>query len=309
MSKAKKKTEPKEESVEEVKEKTNAVAVTKPAALPAYMQQAIESEDDGLDEIEEGDIRIPFFKVIQSNAAQLKKQEAEYINGAEQGDFSLHDHHWSGEEGIFIVPVKCRMKYIEWEPQEGGGSKFIAAHTAAIMAEAERIETPEKKYWALKNGNEIIKTADWFVIVYDNVKKTAHQAVLSLKKTSLSAHSDMSTVLKAKKMEMGAPAYMSLFRVTSTYESNEHNSWYGLRLRRLGFHHECAGLGEAGQAFDNLCLSPEEAEKLALTGASMLKGVSAGKVRAEEEAEQEGSAKAAKSSPKVEDELEDEIPF
>lgn len=300
MAKAKKKKT--EEEVE--KEKSKAVAIKK-SAVPAYFQQALDSEDDGLEEIEAGDIRIPFFKVLQSNSAQLKKEEADFIKGAEQGDFCLYDKHWSGEEGIFVVPVKCKMKYIEWEPQQGGGSKFIFAHTAAIMAEAERVEDKDKKWWKLKNGNEIIKTADWFVLVYDKAKKQPHQAVLSLKKTGLSAHSDMSTVLKAKRIEDKAPAFVSLFRATSCYESNDANSWYGLRLKRLGYHHECAGQGEEGKDFENYCLTPEEAELLATTGAAMLKGVSEGKVKAEEVVETEKQEGPANSS----DELEDEIPF
>lgn len=301
MAKAKKK-----EIESQAEEETKAVAKTDAAPLPAYMQKAMTVEDDGMDEIEASDIRIPFFKIIQSNSAQLKKQEKEYIKGAEQGDFCVHDAHWSGETGVLVIPVKCKMKYIEWEPQESGMSKFVAAHTASIMAEAERIDDPKlkKKGWFLKNGNEIVKTADWFVIIYDEVKKTAHQGVMSLKKTGLSAHSDMSTALKSKKMEFGAPAYVNLFRATSFYESNDDNSWYGLNLKRLGFLHECAGLGDDGDKFDNLCLSPEEAEKLAESGAGMLQGVSDGKVKAEEVVEQEGSAKSS-----AEEAGEEEIPF
>ena len=306
MTKAKKKEETEEtESVKESKKKSREVAKVE-SAVPAYFSKALEVEEDGLEEIESGDIRIPFFKVLQSNSAQLKKQEAEYIKGAEQGDFCLHDNHWSGEEGIFVVPVKCKMKYIEWQPKEGGGAKFITAHTATIMREAVRNEKERK--WELKNGNEIVKTADWFVIIYDKAKKQLHQGVMSLKKTGLSAHSDMSTVLKTKRMEQGAPAYLSLFRATSLYESNEDNSWYTIKLRRLGFHHECAGLGDEGQKFENYCLTEEEAELLATTGAAMLKAVSEGKVKAEEEAEKQEGPKSSEGK-KVAEDTEDEIPF
>lgn len=303
MAKAKKKEEP--EAAKESKKKSQEVAKVE-SAVPAYFSQSLEIEDDGLGEIEAGDIRIPFFKTLQSNSAQLKKQEADFIKGAEQGDFCLHDRHWSGEEGIFLVPVKCRMKYIEWQPKEGGGAKFIAAHTAAIMGEAVRNDKERK--WELKNGNEIVKTADWFVIIYDKAKKQLHQGVMSLKKTGLSAHSDMSTVLKTKRTESGAPAFMSLFRATSIYEQNEDNSWYTIKLRRLGFHHECAGLGEAGQEFENYCLTEEEAELLATTGAAMLKAVSEGRVKAEEEAEKQEGPKSSEGQ-KVAEETEDEIPF
>lgn len=305
MAKAKKKEET--EAVKEPKKKPQEVAKVE-SAVPAYFSQSLEVEDDGLDEIEAGDIRIPFFKVLQSNSAQLKKQEAEYIRGAEQGDFSLHDAHWSGEEGIFLVPVKCRMKYIEWEHKEGGGAKFIAAHTAVIMGDAIRFDDPKKKGWFLENGHEIVKTADWFVIIYDKAKKQLHQGVMSLKKTGLSAHSDMSTVLKTKRTECGAPAYVNLFRATTLYEQNEDNSWYTVKLRRLGFHHECAGLGDSGQEFENYCLTEEEAELLATTGAAMLKSVSDGRIKAEEEVEkQEGPAPS--QGKKVSEETEDEIPF
>lgn len=308
MAKAQKKEEPETEEKPSKKAKETKEVAKVESAVPAYFSQSLQVEDDGLDEIEAGDIRIPFFKVLQSNSAQLKKQEAEFIKGAEQGDFCLHDSHWSGEEGIFLVPVKCRMKYIEWQPKEGGGAKFIAAHTAAVMGDAIRSDDPKKKGWFLKNGNEIVKTADWFVIVYDKAKKQLHQGVMSLKKTGLSAHSDMSTVLKTKRTESGAPAYVNLFRATSIYESNEDNSWYTIKLRRLGFHHECAGLGESGKEFENYCLTEEEAELLATTGAAMLKAVSEGRVKAEEEAEkQEGPASS--QGGKVAEETEDEIPF
>ena len=118
----------------------------------------------GLENIDRDDLAIPFLKLLQSGSDETKKRHAKYVDGAEAGMFynTVTKKLYDGEKGILVVPVFYKMTYPEWAPFERAEGRPI--HTdrgPEIMSQTTKAGNKD----VLANGNEIIKTANHFIII------------------------------------------------------------------------------------------------------------------------------------------------
>jgi len=84
------------------------------------------------------EMQIPFIRVLQALSPQLNKKKPEYIEGAAQGDLfnTVTGEHWSGEEGVTLIPCFQTTKYLEFTPREswGAGSRVRSTRTATCCS-------------------------------------------------------------------------------------------------------------------------------------------------------------------------------
>ena len=119
----------------------------------------------GLENIDKGDLALPFLKLLQSGSDETKKRHAKYVNGAEAGMFynTVTKKLYAGDKGIQVIPVFYKMTYPEWAPFERAEGRPIHNDRGPeVMAKTKQNDRNKDM---LDNGNEIIKTANHFVII------------------------------------------------------------------------------------------------------------------------------------------------
>ena len=97
-------------------QETSDIATKQGGALATL--DFVQDSGMGLENIDKGDLALPFLKLLQSGSDETKKKHAKYVDGAEAGMFynTVTKKLYSGEKGIELIPVFYRMTYPEWAP-------------------------------------------------------------------------------------------------------------------------------------------------------------------------------------------------
>ena len=142
----------------------NAVAKKKETAVSTdVMDDILEFAGEGA-AYDSSEMQIPFVRILQAMSPQLKKREAEYIEGSEQGDMfnTVTKQYWTGEEGVTVVPCFQTTKYLEFIPREqGGGFQGELAANDPMVTGAKRDGSKE----VLSNGNEQVKSDQHYCLI------------------------------------------------------------------------------------------------------------------------------------------------
>jgi len=214
----------------EIAEKKATKAVT-------MFDDSLLSGGTGLEETTTEDFAIPFIRVLQPMSPQLLKNEGSYIPGAEAGQLlnTVTGKTYDGEEGLSIVPCAYTKKYIEWIPRNKGGGFVNANHDISILSKCTRDE--ETNRFITANGNEIVETAQYFVLVLD---PEPQQAVMALTSTQLGVSRKWLTMLRMSKVQnkkgesVDAPMFAYTYRLTTTTQSNDKGTWHGYSVNQEG---------------------------------------------------------------------------
>tara|TARA_R110002096_G_scaffold87392_1_gene200581 strand:- start:3321 stop:3785 length:465 start_codon:yes stop_codon:yes gene_type:complete len=144
-------------------QETSDLTVKKEGALTTLNFEA--DSGMGLENIDKGDLALPFLKLLQSGSYETKKKHAKYVEGAEAGMFynTVTKKLYSGEKGIEVIPCFYKMTYPEWAPfDRSEGRPVHNDRGPAVMAQTTKGSGTKD---VLANGNEIIKTANHFVVI------------------------------------------------------------------------------------------------------------------------------------------------
>jgi hypothetical protein len=216
-----------------------AVAETKATSVaPAdLMDMFEENAGAGLEHIGSDEMQIPFVRILQALSPQLNKQDALYIKGAEQGDIfnTVSNRIYKADEGLVVIPVAFETKYLEFQLRASGGG-FVGERNPndPDLAQTRR-EGPAE---ILPSGNELVRTHQHLVLVYDEDTGEYEPAVMDMKKTQLKVSRKWNSQRKSVRA-MGKngmfllPIYGTAWRVTTIAESNDQGSWYNFRIERV----------------------------------------------------------------------------
>jgi hypothetical protein len=192
----------------------------------------------GLEETTTEDFAIPFIRVLQPMSPQLQKQHGSYVAGASAGDLynTVTGEAFDGEKGILVVPCAYNKKYIEWIPREKGGGLVNPNHDISILSRCTR--DPENRRYYTETGNEIVETAQFFVLAVSN--GIAQQAVLAFTSSQLGVARKWLTMLRmarvqnSKGVSVEAPMFAYTYRLSSTVQSNDKGSWNAYTVNQEG---------------------------------------------------------------------------
>jgi hypothetical protein len=212
-----------------------------------------EVDYDVLEEMERPDfardeMAVPRLKVAQGLSPQLNKTKAEYIKGISAGDFFLNvtKEFWPGEEGVFLVPAAFHTTYVEWVPRSSGGGlvadrsdeEGIAELWARLRdAERSRLRREGGKDVArarTQDGNEIIKSADYYVLRVDPGTGAFQECVFTLGGTQGGKSRAWNTTINSRLLKRSDGRTFKplpcafMYHVTSVAESNDRGNWYGI---------------------------------------------------------------------------------
>jgi len=195
------------------------------------------SEGTGLEETTVEDFAIPFIRVLQPMSPQLNKASGSYVEGASAGDLynTVTNSVYSGDKGIVLVPSAYIKKYIEWVPREKGGGLVNANHDISILSECKK--DPESRRYYTKDGNEIVETAQFYVLVLD---PEPQQAVIAFTSTQLSVARKWLTMMRMARVQnsqgqhVEAPMFAYTYRLTTTSQSNDKGTWNSFSISQEG---------------------------------------------------------------------------
>jgi hypothetical protein len=166
---------------------TESTAMTKAASkelAAMYADAGIEERaGEATENMGQDDYAMPFLALLQSGSPQVKKTDARYIAGAEDGFFfntvekTVYD---PADDGLVFVPCAYRRSYVEWKPREAGGG-FCGEH---LPGEEPKSYPDEKNRDMLENGNELKDTRYWYGYVV-NADGTFDAAVIGMTRTQL----------------------------------------------------------------------------------------------------------------------------
>ena len=186
----------------------------------------------GLENIDKGDLALPFLKLLQSGSYETKKKHAKYVEGAEAGMFynTVTKKLYSGEKGMNVIPCFYKMTYPEWAPfDKSEGRPVHSDRGPEVMAQTTKSGTKD----VLANGNEIIKTANHFVIILGD---RPEKALMSLKTTQLKTSRGWNSLMdnemiisKTSGKSIPAPAFSRVYKINSV-ENTGNFTWHGMTV-------------------------------------------------------------------------------
>ena len=189
----------------------------------------------GLENIDRDDLAIPFLKLLQSGSDETKKRHAKYVDGAEAGMFynTVTKKLYDGEKGILVVPVFYKMTYPEWAPFERAEGRPIHPDRGPeIMSQTTKAGNKD----VLSNGNEIIKTANHFVIING---ERPEKALMTMKSTQLKVSRQWNSLMENEfendpksGKSLQAPTFSRIYKLNSV-ENTGTFTWHGYNINLI----------------------------------------------------------------------------
>jgi len=216
-----------------------AVATKKNAELSTdVMDDILEFAGEGA-AYDSSEMQIPFVRILQAMSPQLKKREAEYIEGAEQGDMfnTVTKQFWTGEDGLIVIPCFQTTKYLEFTPREqGGGFRGEIAATDPILQRTTRQGAKE----ILPTGNELVKSDQHYCLIV--AEDGSYQpVVIDMKSSQLKVSRRWKTQVALQKVKhpktgqsITPPLFANQWKFTTVEESNDQGSWFNYQIELVG---------------------------------------------------------------------------
>ena len=187
----------------------------------------------GLENIDREHRSMPFLKLLQSGSYETKKKHAKYVEGAEAGMLynTVTGKLYSGEKGIEVIPVFFNMTYPEWAPFERSEGRPVHNDRGpGIMVKTTQNEQNKDM---LENGNQIIKTANHYVIILGD---RPDRALITMKSTQLKESRNWNSLMENEfeidpktKKAVPAPIFSRIYKLNSVENSGSF-SWHGYKV-------------------------------------------------------------------------------
>ena len=188
----------------------------------------------GLENMDKGDLALPFLKLLQSGSDETKKKHAKYVDGAEAGMFynTVTKKLYDGEKGIEVIPVFYKMTYPEWAPFERREGRPISNDRGPEILKETTQNNSNKD--VLSNGNEIIKTANHFVIING---ERPEKALMTMKSTQLKVSRGWNSLMEDQfetdpktGKSIPAPMFSRIYKLKSVENAGSTFSWHGYNI-------------------------------------------------------------------------------
>ena len=189
----------------------------------------------GLENIDKGDLALPFLKLLQSGSDEQKKKHAKYVEGAEAGMFynTVTKKLYDGEKGVDVIPCFYKLRFPEWAPfEKSEGRPIHPDRGVEILSQTKKSGVKDM----LPNGNEIVKTANHYVIIYG---ERPEKALLAMKSTQLKISKQWNSNIQnefeidpeTKKAKI-APRFSRIYRLKSVEQIGSF-TWQGYSVSLL----------------------------------------------------------------------------
>lgn len=229
-----------------------AVVEEKNAAVAVMGMDFAADAGAGMEGAGQDSFAIPFLSVLQKGSPQVDEASGQAIDGAKAGMLydNVNNRLFNGKEGVIIVPCSYRREFLRWASRDSGGG-FKGAFSPEDVAEMRnrgqiveyegRLYAPEADGSVNPNKSDRFNdTRNHYVLVIDAATGAWTEALLSLTSTQIKKSKMLMSALAAVKLKNGAgqmytpPTFANLVRVTTTPESNDKGTWFGVKFELTG---------------------------------------------------------------------------
>lgn len=214
---------------------TETLPTTTSGNLPASAARMAKlSKSKHHDKFEAGDLMLPWFQIVQTSSGYMKKNNAEYIKDASEGDLidTLSKRLRSSQT---IILVKFETHYTTFKP---GGGKLVKQWFTDPTGYNAASFPPGKDYGKKIDGegNEVQKVPMYYVLMVDMEKGTAIPASMAWGSTQAKKVKRVNTLARAdltdpeSGLPFTPPIYARLFDITTRIETGGESgdkSWGG----------------------------------------------------------------------------------
>lgn len=189
----------------------------------------------GSEEVTNSDVTLPRLQIIQDLSPQHKKNKAEYIEGAEVGDFFNTVSNEVYKDRALIVPVYFKVEYVIWKDQAAGGG-FFGSFDNELEAKRELPNAIEQG-GGKEEEYEVVETNVHFVLLIDEEASTpenpvVEQAVISMSKSQNKVSRNLNSMVRMA----GGDRFSRIYALSSVDDKNkagqEYKNW---RVKPMGW--------------------------------------------------------------------------
>jgi hypothetical protein len=208
---------------------SNDLTETKTGTAIALDDELLKMGGMGTENVQAKDVLIPRLTILQGLSPQVMKKKAEYIEGAEVGDFCNVATGDIYKESILVVPCHFATAYIEWTKNRGG----LAGNYGDDPAILKQTVRNEKNENILPNGNSVQETAQWYCLLQDGASWT--RIFFPLRATNLKHSRKWLTLCRAESVELPngelwkPPLFWRSWKLTIVEDGNDQGDWYTFR--------------------------------------------------------------------------------
>lgn len=182
------------------------------------------------------DFLIPRYAVLGDLSPQIKKNKAEYIEGAEVGDIvdvAMGEILAKQGQTTNFLPVLRVKEAIEWKPRSAGGgivNRVILNESMDDYAGRLGVTRNDKFEYINKSGNEIIETWQYYGL---NLDRDNRWSFIPMKKSNLKVARKWNTRANAIKLPNGAqaPLFYKTYKLGTFLDSGNQNEWYNWEIK------------------------------------------------------------------------------
>ena len=190
----------------------------------------------GITNIKQEDLALPFLKVLGQLSPEVNKKDAKHVEGAEPGMIinTVTAELFDGEKGIQVLPVYYKRQYIEW--QDRGESKGAPVNIYDAGDDIPKTTRDKSFKDRLANGNYLENTVSHFVVL---LRKTPTTALISMKATQLKISRKWNSMMMGIKMQgknglFTPPTYSHIYKLKTVQQSNDKGTWFGWDVSKVG---------------------------------------------------------------------------
>jgi len=190
----------------------------------------------GIANIKQEDLALPFLKVLGQLSPEVNKRDAKYVEGSQPGMIvnSVTNELYDGEKGIQVLPVYYKRQQIEW--QDRGESKGAPVNIYDAGDDVPQTTRDKSNKDRLANGNYLENTVSHFVVL---LGKTPTTALISMKATQLKISRKWNSMMMGIKMQgknglFTPPTYSHIYKLKTVQLSNDKGTWFGWDVSLVG---------------------------------------------------------------------------
>jgi hypothetical protein len=237
------------------KKDSTEVAVTETAKVGGLAAFAYDREDAGagFEGIDQSELQIPFFVLLQKNSKQCEEDSGKYIVGAKAGMYlnSVTGDLFDGKtDGLPFIPVHREHKFNEWIPRDEGGGLVAVHDPLSEIVTKTREGLGPREDLITSDGNQLIETFNVYGLhVKDLAEGIFDPGIISFAKTFIGPYKNWMT--KARSIQqrdpetnqrITPPLFSHVYLLKAQFSENKRGSWYKPLVGFLGGKPETANL-------------------------------------------------------------------
>jgi hypothetical protein len=183
----------------------------------------------GTENVKSKDVVIPRLVILQALSPQINKKKAEFIEGAEIGDFCNVATGDIFKESILVVPCHFATAYMEWAKNRGG----LAGNHGDDPSILSKTTPNDKRENILPNGNIIQEQAQWYCLLQTGA--IWQRVFFPLKATNLKHSRKWLTLCQTETVQLPngefwkPPLFWRSWRLLIVDDSNDQGDWATFR--------------------------------------------------------------------------------